>query len=79
MRNGKNDCIITSEKRYSTDLPQGGLKIPYKLLFSGKHEEISKLKNVFFPVKLPEKNFLFHGTKRLMCLNFIATKVLQII
>ena len=42
LRNGTIDCIVTSERRYSTDLPQGGLENPCKLLFSGKHEDITK-------------------------------------
>ena len=42
MRNGTIDCIITGGRRCSTDLPQGGIENPHKLLFSGKHEDITK-------------------------------------
>ena len=44
LRNGTIDCIVTDGRRYSVDLPQGGLEIPCKLIFNGKHEEIEKLK-----------------------------------
>ena len=47
------DYIITGERRYSTDLLKAGLKIPYKLLFRGKHAEINKLMiKHLFSVKL---------------------------
>ena len=46
LRNGTIDCIVTGGRRYSSDLPQGEVKIPCKLIFSGKHEEIKKLKRL---------------------------------
>ena len=33
---GTIECIVTGTRRYSTDLPKGGLKIPCTLLFSGE-------------------------------------------
>ena len=46
FRNVTIDCFITRSRRYSADLPQGGLEVPCKLLFNGKREEIKKLKRL---------------------------------
>ena len=43
-RGGKICCQITARRRHSSDLPQGGLEIPCRLLFYGKDEEIKKLR-----------------------------------
>ena len=44
LRRGRNsDCVVTGTQRYSADLPQGGLKIPCKLLFTAKACETDKL------------------------------------
>ena len=40
------DCVVIGSRRYSADLPQGGLEVPCKLIFNGKHEEIKKLKHL---------------------------------
>ena len=37
-------CRITGSRRYSTDLPQGGLEIPSMLTFSGQRQNINKVK-----------------------------------
>jgi len=38
-------CVVTGGRRYSSDLPQGGLEIPCKVKFtSKKNNEIKKLK-----------------------------------
>ena len=42
-RGGTIECTVTGTRRYSTDLPQGGLEIPCRLLFSGE-KEINKMK-----------------------------------
>ena len=42
-RGGTKHCIIMGGRRYSRDLPQGGVKIPCKLLFQGKPKEIKKV------------------------------------
>ena len=47
LRNGTIDCVVIGSRRYSADLPQGGLEVPCKLIFNGKHEEIKKLKRLF--------------------------------
>ena len=45
-RGGTIDCIITGQRRYSLDLPQGGLEIPCKLLFTATAEEIKKVRRL---------------------------------
>jgi hypothetical protein len=45
MRNcGSIRCVVTGTRRFSLDLPQGGLEIPCHLLFEGKVKIIKKLK-----------------------------------
>ena len=36
-RGGRIDCEITGDRRYSEDLPQGGLEIPCKLTLMRAH------------------------------------------
>ena len=43
---GSIECIVTGARRYSTDLPQGGLEIPC-LLFKASPKEVKKLKNLW--------------------------------
>lgn len=45
-RGGSIRCKVTSGRRYSSDLPQGGLEIPCSLLFTGDRKEIMKLRKV---------------------------------
>ena len=42
-RGGTIHCIIMGDRKYSRDLPQGGVEIPCKLLFQGKPKEIKKV------------------------------------
>ena len=46
-KGGHITCIITAHRRYSANLPRGGLEVPYSLKFNGKQEEIRKLKKHF--------------------------------
>ena len=46
LRNSTIDCIFIGSISYSADPSQGGLEVPCKLLFNGKHEEIKKLKRL---------------------------------
>ena len=41
-RGGTIQCIVDGSRRYSADLPQGGLEVPCKLLFSISTEEFCK-------------------------------------
>ena len=46
-KGGTLKCRITAvHRRYSADLPQGGLEIPCKLVFSGQDEMIVKIKKL---------------------------------
>lgn len=45
-RGGLISCQVNGRRRYSRDLPQGGLEIPCDLLFTAKSEEIKKLKRL---------------------------------
>ena len=42
-RGGAIHCRVTGRRKYSTDLPQGGVEIPCLLLFEGEAKEIKKL------------------------------------
>ena len=42
-RNGCIMCRVTGSRRYSGDLPQGGLEIPCMLVFTGESAQIEKL------------------------------------
>ena len=44
QRGGSITCTVTATRRYSADLPQGGLEIPCLLLFEAQPKEIQKLK-----------------------------------
>lgn len=46
-RGGTIECTVTGTRRYSSDLPQGGLEIPCRLLFSGEKKEINKVKLLY--------------------------------
>lgn len=45
-RGGSMHCTVTGRRRYSADLPQGGLEVPCSLLFKAKANEIKKLKRL---------------------------------
>ena len=46
-RGGNIACTPIGGRRYSADLPQGGLEIPCKLVFTGKQKEVQKFKTLF--------------------------------
>ena len=45
-RNGTISCKVTSTRRKSSDLPQGGLEIPCKQIFAGASRDISKVQKL---------------------------------
>ena len=45
-RGGRIDCEITGARRYSEDLPQGGLEIPCKLTLRGDSRDVHKLEKL---------------------------------
>ena len=46
-RGGTIHCSVTGAKRYSVDLPQGGLEVPCSLLLKAKLKEIEKFKKLW--------------------------------
>ena len=50
-RGGFITCIVSGSRRYSADLPQGGLEIPCKLLFKAKATEMKKLRQCMKKLK----------------------------
>lgn len=46
-RGGSITCTVTGHRRYSADLPQGGLEVPCLLLFKATPKEITKLKKIW--------------------------------
>ena len=46
-RGGTISCEITGRRKYSRDLPQGGLEVPCVLTFKGDEKEIKKLVKLF--------------------------------
>ena len=45
-RNGSIQCRVTGQKRYSSDLPQGGLEIPCVYTFTGVSAQVNKVKKL---------------------------------
>ena len=45
-RGGTIHCRITGRRRYSADLPQGGLEVPCRLRFEGSIKELDKLQRL---------------------------------
>ena len=45
-KGGDITCVVTGNRRYSSDLIQGGLEIPCSLVFRGKEKLISTVKNL---------------------------------
>ena len=46
-RGGMIDCIITASRRFSADLPQGGLEVPCTLKFKGEPKDVKKVIKLF--------------------------------
>ena len=61
-RNGMITCVVTGHLQYSVDLPQGGLDVPCHLIFSGKNEDIIKMKKLL--IREPEPKELEPSCKR---------------
>ena len=40
-------CAVTGGRRYSADLPQGGLEVPCSLLIKAKPKEVQKLRKLW--------------------------------
>ena len=46
LRSGMISCIVSGPRRYSGDLPQGGLEVPCILLLRGKSHDLKKIKKI---------------------------------
>ena len=49
QKGGSIHCIVTGERCYSRNLPQGGLEVPCVLKFKGQPKVVSKLKKLVTP------------------------------
>ncbi len=45
-RGGSIRCRVIGLRRYSSDLPQGGLEVPCQLIFEGMEKEVLKVKKL---------------------------------
>ena len=53
QKGGRIDCLVVAGRRYSADLPQGGLEIPCTLKFSGDENDIYKVQKLFKFAEIP--------------------------
>ena len=53
LGHGSITCTVTSARRFSSDLPQGGLEVPCKLLFKGPKTFVRKVKKLVVPMAAP--------------------------
>lgn len=51
LRRGNIVCCVPGRRRYSADLPQGGLEVPCVLRFTGQSMDVQKLKKLIKPSK----------------------------
>jgi len=49
-RKGTIRCTITGSRRFSADLPQGGLEVPCTLIFRGEPKDVAKMRKLVVPV-----------------------------
>lgn len=47
----RKHCCVSSRRRYSADLPQGGLEVPCVLRFTGQSSDVQKLNKLIKPSK----------------------------
>ena len=45
-RQGAISCVVIGFRRYSSDLVQGGLEVPYKIIFRGPNDMIQKVERL---------------------------------
>ena len=64
-RYGTISCQVSGSRRYSSDLPQGGLEIPCQLIFSGDEKIVQKAKDLLDKEKELEKENELNKEKEL--------------
>ena len=75
---GNIQCEITGQRKYSADLPQGGLEVPCKLKFQGSPLSINKVKKLLPDApspKIPESDSITPSKKMKIDLNVEPTGV----
>jgi len=70
LRNGCIKCIVTGNRHYSEDLPQGGMEVPYKFIFAGKTADIIKVKKLLTicPSQVQASKTSLPTKKQMICL-----------
>ena len=53
-REGTIRCRITASRRFSDDLPQGGLEVPCILIFRGESKDVAKMRKLLVPVSMKD-------------------------
>ena len=56
-KGGTISCQVSGGRRYSADLPQGGLEIPCVLKFQGKVEDVNKVKKLAALIQSHSKSY----------------------
>lgn len=63
-RGGSIQCEVTGDRRYSTDLPQGGMELPCILRFQGPKEDVAKVKKLLDRSETPAESPVPPASKR---------------
>uniref|UniRef100_A0A1X7V1H9 Ubiquitin-like protease family profile domain-containing protein n=1 Tax=Amphimedon queenslandica TaxID=400682 RepID=A0A1X7V1H9_AMPQE len=58
-------CIVSDNRRHSSDLPQGGLEVPCKLTFKGGEKHVTKIKKLFGIASAPTSDLFEPSPKRM--------------
>ena len=64
QKGGSICCTVTGARKYSTDLPQGGLEVPCYLTFKGDCKLIAKLKKLLEKQATKVDNEVIHQSKK---------------
>ncbi len=64
-RHGSISCRVTGSRRYSNDLPQGGLEVPCLLTFEGSAKEVGRAEKLVRSALAPDKG-PWGGWKRVL-------------
>ena len=56
LRGGSINCKVTGSRRYSSDLPQGGLELPCCLTFTGSSTMIKKIESLLLQASASQSN-----------------------
>lgn len=77
-RGGSITCRVTATRRYSADLPQGGLEIPCQLIFRGKKSDLSKIEKLMMvAIKIDKPDTKSTGSQTTMLANQSTVKIIK--